>query len=40
MLNTKKTIKEAADMWKEMMEENGITDEDINDSEYDYMDED
>lgn len=38
MLDTDNTIKEAANIWKEIIEENGITEEEIMSSEYDYMD--
>lgn len=39
MLDTEKNIKAANDMWEEMLKESNITEEDINDPKYNYMDE-
>lgn len=40
MLDTEENIKETIKMWDDLAKELGITEEEINSSEYDYLDED
>ena len=39
MLDTKENIKETENKFEELIQELGITEDDINSSEYDYVDE-
>lgn len=40
MLDTKKNIEETNAFWEEVDKELGITEDDVNDPKFDYMDED